>query len=397
MEKGGEQLSWKNVKQVEDALLLIDSGVGLRWKEMRTLKRSLSEQEQSKILRYFATSLCKNVEDRAFCEVIVESLLIWVTNSVNESLIAALFDQLFQEADHDIACRVFVEIALTNDMTEDTHDEEIYSMAVALICELGIAIREWEERSPNEFKNAREVIDHITTYLLSVSNNNNTCVRLSLLHYFGYVCSHQLNKTAFNRIMDRFGHTVLDHLFSHLFNKKSEAISLQFLLENLPYTLEADSNSQRILHETFKYYMLKNPDRFSLFIQTFTDHLIELKGHDASKKVMLQHIGVLYKVVSGVNHKALGRELLISIQKFESSQFKTDFIERILRDESIRVSFRDLLSQLKDSEDAHEFTESVAQFRSPKRGRKPSFTRATNIGTMGQITFLGGLDIARAS
>ncbi|NRA44688.1 MAG: hypothetical protein HRU09_07015 [Oligoflexales bacterium] len=397
MEIGSEHKYWKDVKTVEDALLLVEAGVIIKWKEMRTLKRSLSEEDQGTVLRHFAKRLCERSNDRLACEIIVESLLIWIANAINEPLIAAFLDQLFEEENHDLACRALVEIALTSEVAENSHDEEIYSMAVALICELGIAIREYDNRYPKQFTNAKEVLDHMTTYLLSVSNNNNTCIRLSLLHYFGYICSHKPDKTSFNRIMNRFGHTVLDHLFSHLFNKKSEAISLQFLLENLPFTLEADSNCQRILHETFKYYMLKKPERFALFIQTFTDHLIQVENHDHSKKVMMQHIGALFKVVSEVNHKTLARELLIAIQKFESCQFKDELIEHILGDRTIRPMFRDLLSQLKDSGGSNQFAESVAQFRSPKRGRKPSFSRANNIGTMGQVTFLGGLEIAKAS
>ena len=398
MEPGTESSrSWKGIKDAESARQLIDGGVIVRWKEMRSLKKELSDDDQCQILRYFATQLCQKSHNRLASEIIVESTLIWIANSIKESLIVAFFDQLFSEEGHDHAARTLVEIALTSEVAENSHDEELYSMAVALVCELGIAIRELEHRSPNSFKNAREVSDHITTYLLSVSNNNNTCIRLSLLHYFGFTSSKDSDKSAFNRVMNRFGHTVLDHLFSSLFNKKSEAISLQYLLENLPYVLESDAHCQRILHETFKYYMLKKPERFALFIQTFTENLYthDSTSHHA-RRVMLQHIGALFKVVSEVNHKVLARELLIAMQHFSGEPFKNELFDHILSDSGIRPVFKDLLSQLKTSDSVH-FAETVAQFRSPRRGRKPSFSRADHIGTMGQVSFLGNLELAKAS
>ena len=398
MELGSEtNKSWKGTKSVDAAFSLIDSGVIVRWKEMRSLKKDLSDEDQCRILRYFATKLCQQSHNRLASEILVESFLIWIANSIKESLIIAFFDQLFQEEGHDQACRTLVEIALTSEVAENSHDEELYSMAVALICELGIAIKEFESRTPGSFTNAHEVLDHITTYLLSVSNNNNTCIRLSLLHYFGYNSVQKSDKSAFNRVMNRFGHTVLDHLFSSLFNKKSEAISLQYLLENLPYVLESDSHCQRILHETFKYYMLKKPERFALFIQTFTENLFEHKNtSNNARRVMLQHIGALFKVVSEVNHKVLARELLIAMQHFEGESFKIDLINQILQDTTIRPVFKELLNQLKSVDSSH-FAETVAQFRSPRRGRKPSFSRADHIGTMGQVSFLGNLELARAS
>src|SRR5690606_9680768 len=161
------------------------------------------------------------------------------------------------EPNCDEACWPLVEIALSNELAEGTHDQDIFEMAVALVCELGISIQEYDRAYPGEFRRASALLDHIATYLLSVSNANSSCIRLSLLHYFGVTEHGAEQKICFNRIMSRFGHTVLDHLFNLLFRKRSEAVALQYLIENLPYVLEADRHSQKIVHETFKFYMLK--------------------------------------------------------------------------------------------------------------------------------------------
>src|SRR5690606_41340755 len=114
--------------------------------------------------------------------------------------------------------------------------------------------------------------------------------------YFGVTEHGTVNHQSFNRIMGRFGHTVLDHLFNLLFKKRSEAVALQYLLENLAFFLEADRHSQRIVHETFKFYMLKQPERFVLFIQAFTEHLaVSGEDYDEAARVFMQHLVLLLK------------------------------------------------------------------------------------------------------
>lgn len=391
--------AWKGTKSAEEAKELIDYGVMLKWSEMRTLKRTLSEKEQNEIVRHFARRLVERVGQRLQAEIITESMLIWLANVNNEDLLNAFLEELFAQPNCEDACWILVEVALTVEVTENTHEEDIFAMAVTLICELGINIRAYEEQFPGEFRNAVAVLDHVATYLLSVSNTNNSIIRLCLLHYFGAYEHGRAGKNYLNRIMNRFGHTVLEHLFTLLFRKRSEAIALQYLLENLPYILEGDMAAQKIVHETFKYYMLKQPERFALFIQAFAEHLqcIEEDSYTTSKKVYMQHLGALLKVASEVNHRHLGREFMIAINRFENEPFCEQLIQQIMIEPEIRKSFKALLQQLRDGEKTEDVIETVAQFRSSKRGRKPSFSKAERMGTMHQVTYLGQIEIPKAS
>ena len=394
----GMKNSWKGTTSLDEAKQLIDYGIMLRWSEMRTLKRTFNNDEQTQIVRHFAIRLAERATTRLQAEILVESALVWLANAAEEFLLNAFLEELFAQPGFEDACWALVEISLTSEVSENSHDEEIFAMAVALICELGVNLQEYERRFPGEMKRSAQILDHIATYLLSVSNSNNTCIRLSLLHYFGVTERGMDNKYYFNRIMSRFGHTVLDHLFNLLFKKRSEAMALQYLLENLPFVLEADRHSQRICHETFKYYMLKQPERFALFVQAFADHVLANK--ESMPKVIpvyIQHVGALLKVVSDLNHKLLGREFLIGLTKFTCYQACDQLIDSILANDSIRKPFRDLLTQMRHSENRQGVVDSVAQFRSSKRGRKPSFSRVDNVGTMHQVTYLGSVDVPKAS
>lgn len=391
--------SWKGTRSLEQARQLIDYGVMLKWRDMRTLRRSFTEEEEEQICRHFARRLVERCGVRLQAEILVESAMIWLANAASEKLLNAFLEELFAQPGMGEACWALVEIALTSEMAEHKHDGDIFEMAVAMICELGVSIQEYDRAYPNEFPRAQALLDHIATYLLSVSNANSSCIRLSLLHYFGVTEHGVTNKVYFNRIMSRFGHTVLDHLFSLLFRKRSEGVALQFLLENLPFVLEADRHSQKIVHETFKYYMLKQPERFCLFIQAFADELNEKESalFDECRKTFLQHLAAMLKVASDVNHKQLGREFLTAMLKFEGRSYCQEMLDHIKNEGEIKKPFRELLDQLRTGGSADDVVDAVAQFRSSKRGRKPSFSRVEGVGTMHQVTYLGGIDIQKAS
>jgi hypothetical protein len=390
------KVMWKGTETIDEAVALVDQGILLRWSEMRTLKRNFQQEEQIRLVRHFAIRLAERARVRLQAEILVESVLIWLANTSEEFLLNAFLEELFAQGGFEDACMALVEISLTNEVAENNHDEDIFAMAVALICELGINLREYDRRFPNELRNSQAILDHIATYLLSVSNSNNTCIRLSLLHYFGVVEKGTSDMFYFNRIMSRFGHTVLDHLFTLLFKKRSEAVALVYLLENLPFVLSADRHSQKIVHETFKYYMLKQPERFSLFVQAFSDHLTR-EDLQSARQMFMQHLGALLKVVSDLNHKLLGREFLVALTKFEQDPFCDELVRSIMNNQEIRRPFRELLQQLHKSDNRQNVVDSVAQFRSSKRGRKPSFAKADNVGTMHQVTYLGSIDIPKAS
>ncbi|MEZ4743654.1 MAG: hypothetical protein R3B45_14615 [Bdellovibrionota bacterium] len=395
-----QKTSWKGVTSLDEVKHLIDAGILLKWREMRTLKRNFSEEDQCEIIRHMTKRLCERCDERLSSEILVESLLIWMSNAGSDALIDAFIDQMFEEPGREGAARALVEVSLTTEVVDSGgHDEAMFATAVVLICELGLSIFDFNQKNPGQWVDAKKLLDHIATYLLSVSNCNNACIRLSLLHYFGVTSSSGSEKSSFNRVMSRFGHTVLDHLFGLLFCKRSEGIALRYLLDNLPYVLEADIHSQRILHETFKYYMLKQPERFALFLHTFIDFIIS--SDNAHKphihRVLLQHLGALLNVVSEVNHKILGKEIMVAIYKFQGNPYRDEMMDQIAMETSIRQSFKDLLKQIRSANSFAEVEGTTAKFGSSKRGRRPSFAKVDYMGTMDQVTYLGNFDTAKAS
>ena len=391
--------SWKGIKGLEEAKRLVDYGILLPWKEAKQMKKKFPLPDQVELVRHFAVRLGERVESRLPEEILIESVLVYLANCQEEEILYSFLEELLLHPNNIDACLVLTELAISLDLSTNENADDIFAMAVALVCELGVAVREVGIKYTEESESVSKVLDHVSTYLLSVSNSSSPCIRLSLVHYFGVVEQGKSNKPGFNRVMGRFGHTVLEHLFLLLFNKKTENVSLQYLMENLPFVLEADNHCQSILHQTFKFYMLKKPERFALFLHTFATHVRNKPGENtAVKRVFLQHLGVLLKVVSEVNHKSLARELLIVILSFEGEAFKDELISLISVDETIRPSFKQLLEKmLKGIESGIDISGAKGAAPRTKRGRKPSFSKGEALKSIHQVAFLGHKYTPRAS
>ena len=390
--------NWKTVADARTSCELIDYGVIVRWQDMRRLAKLFSAEDHKFILRHFAKRLAERAGIRLQAEILVESIMVWLANTEDETILASFLVELFAQPGCEDACRTLVELALTAEVTEHGHDDDVFSMSVALICELGLGIQQFDRQFPGHLRGTQSILDHIATYLLSVSNSNNSCIRLSLLHYFGAMEHGSVVKNYFNRVMSRFGHTVLDHLFNLLFHKRTEAIALQYLLENLPFVLEADTHTQRIVHETFKFYMLKQTDRFTLFVHSMVDYLNQQvdSSYNNARMVFAQHLAALFRITAEVNHKDLGREMVLALARFAHEDHCRKLLNELSTESSIRLSFREFVLQVQPVIEGVKSIEYLQQFRTTKRDRRPSFARAEDLGTLHQVSYLGSVQVPKA-
>lgn len=400
MDQMRDEASWKTMSSLEDARHLVDLGVLLTWKDFKVLRKVLKDEEIVDLVVYSAARLSERIEGRLSAEILTESLLIIFANIQEENVLEAFLQEVLNQPNRVATCSMLVELAITADVSDADKADEIFSIAVALVCELGTMIRQMQVTEPEELgSQGQKLLDHISTYLLSVSNSSDNCIRLSLLHYFGALEKGKTHKVGFNRIMGRFGHTVLEHLFVLLFNKKTESVALQYLLENVPYILEADDHAQTILQETWKHYLLKKPERFALFVQALSQHILSLPDDEARqcRKTFMQHLALLTKKVAEVDHKELGRQLLSALAAFQGEPAFKDVVGRLAKDMSLRDSFRSLVVKMNEASNLGNVIGDAEGFRSSKRGRRPSFQKSGKQRIMYQIRFLGQQSVAKAS
>jgi hypothetical protein len=144
--------------------------------------------------------------------------------------------------------------------------------------------------------------------------------------------------------------------------------------------------------------MLKKPDRFCLFIHTLAQSLMLSDTSPLSKQVFLKHLGVLLKMVSDLNNRDLGKEILTTIVSFEGVGFRDDLISRIRNDRSIKPYFYLTLEKILKSNKYGSLNDALNNaYKTGKRGRRPSFAKFEGLKPMDQVSFLGQKQIVRAS
>jgi hypothetical protein len=392
--KQSKKFSWREVADIRSAKNGIDMGYLLDWSDARHLCKVLDDSSQVDFVKHITERLGERCSDRLSSEILIETLLVFLTFSAKESHLVPFIEALINQVEFEAASRVFVEVSLSTEFEDEDRQIEARSTAVALICELGFCVQQIEDESPGHLERGKALLDHITTYLLSVGNTSIQSVRLSLMRYFCHSEYGMSGKTGFTKIMSRFGHTMFDTLFQHLFNKKSEGIALQFLLDNLPTALEATGDSQIILHETFKQYMLKYPERFSLFMHEMAERVLSLNPPDggqfcAAAESYYKHLIALYKVTSDLDHRNLGREVLSEILRLEKYPGANPFSSELATSPQIRRMFRDMVVSQRRETNNKERIVIISQFRVSKRGRKPTLNKKLDAGFLEQVMLLG--------
>ena len=346
----------------------------------------------------------KNIGNRLLCEKDIESILVWNAYATNEAALGAFIAEVLSAPNAVAIAGQFSEIALTADLTDLTHDRELLSQAVVITCEMGLTAHQIRQQEPQALPNAGEIITHITTYLMSVSNLSDNIIRLALLHYFGVVSEDSADKKLYNRIINRFGHSILTHLFTLLFNKRTEAVALQYLLRNVPLLFTADSNSQQIVHEVLKYYMLKKTDRFCIFLQLLGDTMAnpDNSHKNAASSALAQHLGALFKVASDIKHVELIDSLSRVFATLSEHDYTQRVIDNILENREIPQALKVILSNNTTTKinfilPEHEeilFTKSA---KINRRGRKPSIATNGSKCRLRQVTYLGAYELSKAS
>ncbi|MEY4629931.1 MAG: hypothetical protein RIQ81_51 [Pseudomonadota bacterium] len=382
--------TWRNCKTVAEACHLVDVGILLSWKDGRQMTTILNGQEQADVVKHMIVRLCERGDIRLSQEIIVESLLIWLANAQSESMIVTVLEELFANPQAARACENILQVVFSAEYADKNHAIEIYNLSVVLVCELGFAIRAFDQQFPGELRNARQLLDRVATYLLSASNSSSDAVRFSLIHYFGETEQGIPDKPFFNRVMSRFGHTVLDQLFSLLFKKKVESVALQFLLENMPFILEADHHTQVMVHESMKFYALKHPDRFGLFLNALANRVAALPAgeYKMARRALLMQYSALYRVLSEVNARELGRDVAVGMCTLRQDDSFQGIIQELSRDRTLRLQFHEMLQKIVQSAQANVNPADVVVLKSVKRGRKPTLAKAGELGTVTQVSFL---------
>ncbi len=379
--------SWGSVKNLEEAKTLIDRMVMVRWQDMSRLKKSLPDEHQVEAIRYFAHTLLKKRQDPIASSILIESVLVWMLHHLKEELVDVFIAEILAHDRFPAMCNALIPLLTELYVSDREHESMIFSLSVLIGCELGVGlVNKIDIEDPAQVA----VLHEISTHLLSVSGRPDLGVRLGLLHYFGALYQIPNSQSHINHLLHHVGRTVLESLFSLLFQKKTESVALQYLLKHLPYVFSADPYVQVMVHDIFRAYLLRNPDRFLLFMKVFVKEFLETMGDQAdSSKALLQHVGALFALSAEVRNKGLAREFAALLEEFSEVPGFSNCIQSLMKESEVRGPYREMCQQL-ESKVVSKSVPGTRYYHSHKRGRKPTFSRLKKIHDVGQAAFLSG-------
>lgn len=378
--------SWGSVKTIEEAKSLIERLVMVRWQDMNRIKRNLPDAKQAEVIRYFAHILIKKRKDPPAASILIESMLVWMLHHLKEELVTVFLEEILSHERYPTMCSTLIPLLTDLSVSDREHESMIFSLGVLIGCELGVEmVKKLDLQDPAHVA----AIHEISAQLLVVGNRTDLGVRLGLLHYFGalYAVSH--SQAHLNNLLRRMGRTVLESLFSLLFQKKTESVALQYLLKHLPYVFSADPYVQVMVHDIFRTYLLRNPDRFLLFMKVFVKEFIETVEDTESVKALLQHMGALFALSAEVRNKGLAREFAALLEAFRDVPGFSASIQSLLREPEVRGPYREMCQRL-EAPVGNKLSPGERYYHSHKRGRKPTFSRTKQIHDVGQAAFLSG-------
>jgi hypothetical protein len=179
--------------------------------------------------------------------------------------------------------------------------------ALVLLSEFGLNIAQVSGKTVLSPKDLSYVVDFVTSNMLAKSNVNHSAVRVALVHYLASFPVTQQSSLQLNRVISRFGQTLLDELLKAFFEDKRKGnAAFFFLVEHLNSFFSSSPALADMAQGTLKHYMFKYPDSFPDFVASYLECM--KKSYDVSYN-STKHLTLLAMASTTISQDALGVQL----------------------------------------------------------------------------------------
>ena len=282
----------------------------------------LDPETRKKVSKQAATTLLKQFEANERIDTTLYLLCLAFTNerdwnAVQQLLATAV--SLTGEASF------FREIALALleiadiELSDRSTKLPLAETALVILTEFGLMLANQQGKSALDLKGTAGVVEYISTSLLARSNVNSTAMRITLVHFLSSCNLGRQSTQQLNRVISRFGHSLLEELLRAFFDdKKKMHAAFYFLVEHLSAFFAASPALAVMCHDVLKHYMLKYPAEFPSFLASYS----EVAPRDKETLVLAtKHISLLYRAAIDVYQRplseAIGRVLLKHLALFK--------------------------------------------------------------------------------
>ena len=221
-----------------------------------------------------------------------ESAIVFLNAVLDKSSDAEFFREL---------ALVLLEIS-DNQLTDKHHRVPVGQTILVLLTEFGLLLAARVGQSALD-RDAARVVEYITTNLLARSNVNNTAMRISLVHYLASCPLTNQGTMQLNRVISRFGQSLLDDMLTAYFEDKRKGnAAFFFLVEHLNSFFAASPALAEMSHNVLKHFMLKFPVEFPPFLASYSEFVAR---EEASLRLAAKHMALLYRAAHDVAQKGL--------------------------------------------------------------------------------------------
>ena len=225
-----------------------------------------------------------------------ESAIVFLNSVLDKSSDAEFFREL---------ALVLLEIS-DNQLTDKHHRIPVGQTILVLLTEFGLLLAGRSGQSALD-RDAVRVVEYITTNLLARSNMNNNAMRISLVHYLASCPLTNQGTMQLNRVISRFGQSLLDDMLTAYFEDKRKGnAAFFFLVEHLNSFFAASPALAEMSHNVLKHFMLKFPGEFPPFLASYSDFVAR---EETSLRLAAKHMALLFRAAHDVSQKALAETI----------------------------------------------------------------------------------------
>lgn len=218
-------------------------------------------------------------------------------------------------------------IEITNEeFDNDKINEDLLAHCLTLLIEISIRCHNLKEINKYDRTQLESIVDYISSNIIAMCNINNIEIRIAaviLLHKISGKNNYNLQK-----ILSRFGQSLLEHIFSKYFtDKETKGIAFTFLSEHFDIFLTGSPYLAEMTNSVLQTQMLKHDKKFIQFLGEYIN--IIQNNLDLLKSFSI-HLAFLLRRRCDLNKPELINEIIVLIFKtLEIIQNKTEiyFVE----------------------------------------------------------------------
>lgn len=157
---------------------------------------------------------------------------------------------------------------INNEFDKEIFNENLLAQCLSLLIEIAINHNELKKSKKTDTLPLENIIEYISSNIIAMCNINNIEIRIAAVILLRIISSN--NNYNLQKILARFGQTLLEHVFSKYFSSpETKAVAFVFLRENFDIFLASSPYVAEMTNSVMQTQMLKYDKIFIEFLEQY--------------------------------------------------------------------------------------------------------------------------------